>query len=41
LKAAEIVCANGIPMFLINGQNPEILYDMFEGMNVGTYFMSR
>ena len=41
LQAAEIVCANGIPMFLINGQNPEILYDMFEGRNVGTYFMSR
>lgn len=41
LHAAEIVCGNGIPMFIINGENPDILYDMFEGMNVGTYFMSR
>lgn len=41
LKAAEIVCGNGIPMFIVNGRNPEILYDMFEGKSVGTYFMSR
>jgi len=41
LHAAEIVCENGVPMFIVNGKNPEILYDMFEGTNVGTYFMSR
>lgn len=41
LHAAEIVCEKGIPMFIVNGENPDILYDMFEGAAVGTYFMSR
>ena len=40
LHAAEIVTGSGIPMFIVNGQNPEILYDLFEGKHVGTYFMS-
>lgn len=40
LRAAEIACGNGIPMFIINGENPEILYDLFEGQHIGTYFMS-
>ena len=40
LRAAEICTANGIPMFLLNGADPDILYDLFEGKHVGTYFMS-
>lgn len=40
LHAAQIVTAEGIPMFIVNGQNPEILYDLCEGKHVGTYFMS-
>ncbi len=40
LRAAEICSTHGIPMFLLNGTNPEILYDLFEGKHVGTYFMS-
>ena len=40
LHAAEIVTKHGLPMFIVNGQNPEILYDLFEGKHVGTYFMS-
>ena len=40
LHAAQIVTENGTPMFIINGENPEILYDLFEGRHVGTYFMS-
>ena len=40
LHAAEIVTKEGIPMFIVNGGNPEILYDLFEGKHVGTYFMS-
>lgn len=40
IKAAEIVCKNGIPMFIINGDNPERLYDLFEGQHIGTYFMT-
>jgi len=39
LHAAEIACSNGIPMFIINGENPEIMYDLFQGRHVGTYFM--
>ena len=41
IHAAEIVTEKGIPMFIVNGQNPEILYDLFEGKHVGTYFMSK
>ena len=40
LRAAEVCTANGIPMFLLNGADPDILYDLFEGKHVGTYFMS-
>ena len=39
-KYARPYIASGIPMFIVNGQNPEILYDLFEGKHVGTYFMS-
>lgn len=38
LNAANIVCSHGIPMFIINGENPDILYDMLEGRAAGTYF---
>ncbi len=41
LHAAEIVTGHGIPMFIINGENPEVLYDLFEGRHIGTYFMSQ
>ena len=40
LHAAQIVTEHQIPMFIVNGRNPEILYDLFEGKHVGTYFMS-
>ena len=40
LHAAQIVTENGTPMFIVNGENPEVLYDLFEGRHVGTYFMS-
>lgn len=38
LHAAEIVLKNGIPMFIVNGQNPEILYQLLDGKHIGTYF---
>lgn len=41
LHAAQIAGEKGIPMFLLNGKSPEILYDLFEGSHVGTYFMSQ
>ncbi len=40
LHAAQIVGEAGIPMFLVNGADPAILYDLIEGRHVGTYFMS-
>lgn len=38
LNAAKIVNDCGIPMFIINGQDPEILYVLLDGGHVGTYF---
>ena len=40
LKAAGIVTEAAIPMFIINGADPEIIYDLIEGKHVGTYFVS-
>lgn len=38
LKAAKMVTESNIPMFIMNGSNPEILYDLLDGKHVGTYF---
>lgn len=38
LHAAEICSEAGIPMYLVNGANPEVLYDIFAGKQVGTCF---
>ena len=38
LTAAKMVTENGIPMFIMNGSDPEILYDLLDGKHVGTYF---
>ena len=38
LNAAKIVNDCGIPMFIVNGQDPEILYVLLDGGHVGTYF---
>lgn len=38
LNAAKIVTSVGIPMFILNGEDPEILYTLFDGGHVGTYF---
>jgi len=38
LNAAKIVTASGIPMFILNGHEPEILYTLLDGGHVGTYF---
>ena len=40
LHAAQIAGEAGIPMFLVSGADPSILYDLIEGRHVGTYFMS-
>ena len=38
LNAASIVTSAGIPMFILNGHEPEILYTLLDGGHVGTYF---
>jgi len=38
LNAAKLVTAAGIPMFILNGHDPEILYTLLDGGHVGTYF---
>lgn len=41
LHAAQIVTEHGIPMFIVNGDKPEVLYDLSDGVHVGTYFMPK
>ncbi len=38
LEAAETALENNIPMIIVNGSNPCILYDIFDGEFTGTYF---
>lgn len=38
VKAAEMVTSKGIPMVIINGETPELLYDILKGKQVGTIF---
>ena len=40
LNAAELVMNEGIDMALLNGRNPSILYDLFDGKTAGTIFTS-
>lgn len=39
IHAAEIATQSGIDMLIVSGFNPEILYDVFEGKEVGTRFV--
>ena len=41
LNAAKIVTESGIPMFILNGHDPEILYVLLDGGHVGTYFCAK
>ncbi len=41
LNAAKMVTEEGIPMFILNGQDPEILYTLLDGGHVGTYFTAK
>lgn len=40
LNAAEMVMNNNIDMAILNGRNPDILYDLFDGKAAGTIFTS-
>lgn len=41
INAAKIATENGIPMIILNGENPRILYDILDGKHVGTYFAAK
>lgn len=41
LNAAKIAGLKGIDMVIANGDNPENLYDIMDGKDVGTYFESK
>ncbi len=41
LKAAQLVMAAGVDMVIANGENPELLYDLFAGKPVGTRFVGK
>ena len=41
LKAAQIVVDAGIDMVILNGEQPEVLYDLFDGKNPGTRFIGK
>ena len=38
IHAAEIAMGAGIDMAILNGRNPSVLYDLFDGKDVGTIF---
>jgi glutamate 5-kinase len=38
LRAAALSTEAGIPMFIMNGHDPHILYRLLDGEHVGTYF---
>ena len=40
IRAAKIATDNGIDMLIINGSEPNNLYDVFDGKPVGTLFVS-
>lgn len=41
INAAEIACENNFNMMIINGEDPEILYDIVDNKSVGTLFKFR
>lgn len=41
INAAQIANDNGIDMIIVNGRNPDVLYDIFDGKEVGTLFKAK
>lgn len=41
LHAARIACNAGIDMAILNGSDPALLYDLFDGQSAGTHFVGR
>ncbi|MBP1545592.1 MAG: glutamate 5-kinase [Oscillospiraceae bacterium] len=40
INAAEIAMNAGFDMAIVNGRNPSVLYDLFDGKSVGTVFLA-
>ena len=40
INAAKIAVEAGIDMIIMNGKNPDDLYDLFENKEIGTIFKS-
>ncbi len=41
INAAQIATEYGIPMIIINGEDPRRLYDILDGKHIGTYFAAK
>lgn len=41
ITSGEIAAASGIDMIIANGENPAVLYEIFQGKPVGTLFLSK
>ncbi len=41
LSAAKIATAHGCDMIITNGKNPQVLYDILDGIPVGTRFLRK
>ena len=41
INAAKIATQAGIDMVIMNGKTPEMLYDLFEDIPVGTLFKAK
>ncbi len=41
VKAAQITTKEGIDCFIVSGTNPRTLYDLIDGISVGTHFHSK
>jgi len=41
VEAAEMVTAQGIDMVVCSGKEPEILFDVLDGKEIGTFFLGR
>jgi glutamate 5-kinase len=41
LQAARIVLGAGIPMYILNGKDPTILYELLDGRHAGTFFAAK
>ena len=40
INAAKIASESGIDMVIMNGKNPDLLYDLFENKEIGTIFLA-